>query len=53
MDWGSSPINLEPQGQGDPTGHLSGTVFVHMACRGASIPVHTQRPHVAVTESSH
>lgn len=22
---------LEPQGQGDTTGHLSGTVFVHMA----------------------
>ena len=51
-NWGASHINLESQGQGDTTDHLSSVAFVLIACRRAHICLHTQGHHATLTESS-
>lgn len=52
VNLGSSHINLESQGQGDTTDHLSSIAFVRIACRRAHISLYTQGHHATLTESS-
>lgn len=50
VDWGSSHINLELQGQGDTVDHLNNITLVQTACRRAPICLHTYGHQITVIQ---